>query len=99
MKAHLESLKCLSGAREKTDREQNFRQSRPWHLPQGGGPYRGRGRNHQRKFHPYDAGQRGKKMPSYLRTRDRTRAKKRFCYIGSNFPKQLLRPKLIINTC
>ena len=60
MKTHLESLKCLSAAREREPQAQYFRQSRSHRPPRGGGAYRGRGGgNQQRRFQPY-TGQRGK---------------------------------------
>ena len=48
MKAHLESLKCLSGSSESS---QNFYRGRH-QQPRGGGNFRGRGGG-QRRFHPY----------------------------------------------
>lgn len=47
MKAHLESLRCLSGP----DSSLGFQRSLP-QQPRGGGNFRGRGRS-QRRFHPY----------------------------------------------
>ena len=59
MKAHLESLKCLSASRDRDG--QNFWQSHLHYPPWGSGTesYRGRGgyhgKNHQRRFQPYNA--------------------------------------------